>query len=71
MEYRDYYEILGVPRSASQADIKKAFRKLAREHHPDRNAGDKAAEKRFKDVNEIRANCMPGLRLRDGLVHKR
>ena len=55
MEYRDYYEILGVPRTASQADIKKAFRKLAREHHPDRNAGDKAAEKRFKDVNEANA----------------
>ena len=43
------------PGSASQADIKKAFRKLAREHHPDRNAGDKAAEKRFKDVNEANA----------------
>ena len=55
MEYRDYYEILGVPRSASQADIKKAFRKLARAHHPDRNPGDKAAEKRFKDVNEANA----------------
>lgn len=55
MEYRDYYQILGVPRSASQADVKKAFRKLAREHHPDRNPGDKAAEKRFKDVNEAHA----------------
>lgn len=55
MEYRDYYEILGVPRSASQADIKKAFRKLARAHHPDRNPGDAAAEKRFKDVNEAHA----------------
>lgn len=55
MEYKDYYKILGVPRDASKADIKKAFRKLAREHHPDRNAGDKAAERRFKDVNEANA----------------
>ncbi len=55
MEYRDYYEILGVPRSATQADVKKAFRKLARAHHPDRNPGDTAAEKRFKDVNEANA----------------
>jgi DnaJ-class molecular chaperone len=55
LEYRDYYKTLGVERAASQADIKKAYRKLARQHHPDRNAGDKAAERRFKDVNEAHA----------------
>ncbi len=55
MEYRDYYQILGIPRTASQAEVKKAFRKLAREHHPDRNPGDASAEKRFKDVNEANA----------------
>jgi DnaJ-class molecular chaperone len=52
MEYKDYYKILGVPRTATQADIKKAFRKLARQHHPDVKPGDKKAERTFKDVNE-------------------
>ena len=52
LEYRDYYAVLGVPRAASQADIKKAFRKLARQHHPDAKPGDSAAERRFKEVNE-------------------
>jgi curved DNA-binding protein len=52
MEYRDYYEALGVPRTASQAEIKKAFRKLARQVHPDVKPGDKVAERRFKDINE-------------------
>jgi curved DNA-binding protein len=55
MEYKDYYKVLGVPRTASQADIKKAFRKLAREHHPDVKPGDAGAERRFKDVNEAHA----------------
>jgi curved DNA-binding protein len=55
MEYKDYYKILGVPRTASQAEIKKAFRKLAREHHPDHKPGDKTAERRFKDINEANA----------------
>src|SRR4029453_5665863 len=52
MEYRDYYAALGVPRTASAADIKKAFRKLARQHHPDVNKGDAAAEQRFKEISE-------------------
>jgi DnaJ-class molecular chaperone len=52
MEYKDYYKILGVQRAASQDEIKKAFRKLARKHHPDVNPGDKEAEKRFKEINE-------------------
>jgi curved DNA-binding protein len=54
MEYKDYYAILGVPKTASPADIKKAYRKLARELHPDTNK-DAAAEKRFKDANEAHA----------------
>ena len=52
MEFRDYYETLGVPRTATAAEIKKAFRKLARQHHPDVKPGDAAAEARFKAVNE-------------------
>jgi curved DNA-binding protein len=55
MEYQDYYAVLGVPRTASQDDIKKAFRKAARKHHPDTNKGDAAAERAFKAVNEANA----------------
>jgi curved DNA-binding protein len=55
MDFQDYYQTLGVPRGASQADIKKAFRKLAREHHPDKKPGDKTAEQRFKQINEANA----------------
>ncbi|WP_426300182.1 DnaJ C-terminal domain-containing protein [Arthrobacter sp. R-11] len=49
---KDFYAILGVAKDASDADIKKAYRKLARQYHPDTNAGDVAAEKRFKDISE-------------------
>ncbi|RKG65516.1 J domain-containing protein, partial [Corallococcus exercitus] len=47
----DYYQILGVPRTASADELKKAFRKLARQHHPDVNPGDKGAEEKFKRIN--------------------
>ena len=52
MAAKDYYNILGVTRSASDDDIKKAYRRLARKHHPDVNPGDKGAEARFKEINE-------------------
>src|SRR5215813_10765543 len=52
VQYRDYYEILGVPRTASDAEIKKAFRKLAREYHPDVAKDKKKAEEKFKEINE-------------------
>ena len=49
---RDYYDVLGVKRDASDDEIKKAYRKLARQYHPDRNPGDKQAEANFKEVQE-------------------
>jgi len=52
MSKRDYYEILGVTRTATEAELKAAFRKLAMQHHPDRNPGDKDCEHRFKELNE-------------------
>jgi curved DNA-binding protein len=55
MEVQDYYKTLGVPRSATQPEIKKAFRKLARESHPDKHPGDAGAERRFKEINEANA----------------
>src|ERR1700694_2141317 len=52
MDYKDYYQILGVPKDAAPKPVKSAFRKLARQHHPDVNPGDKAAEEKFKGINE-------------------
>ncbi|MGA2490493.1 MAG: J domain-containing protein, partial [Anaerolineales bacterium] len=51
-EYKDYYNILGIARTANANEIKSAYRKLAMQYHPDRNPGDKQAEERFKDINE-------------------
>jgi molecular chaperone DnaJ len=52
MSKRDYYEVLGVDRGADEASIKKAYRKMAMQHHPDRNPGNKEAEEKFKEANE-------------------
>ena len=52
MDYKDYYKILGVSKTATQDEIKKVYRKLAKQHHPDKNAGDPKAEAKFKELNE-------------------
>lgn len=52
VEYKDYYKILGIAKGAAQEEISKAYKKLARKHHPDLNQGDKKAEEKFKEINE-------------------
>src|SRR5438552_16549100 len=52
MDFKDYYSTLGVAKTATSKELKQAYRKLARKHHPDVNPGDKSAEARFKEINE-------------------
>ena len=59
MEYRDYYKVLGVERNATEDEIKRSYRKLALEHHPDRNPGNKSAEDKFKEINETNGFTRP------------
>ena len=63
MAKRDYYEVLGVAKNASEEDIKKAYRKLAMKHHPDRNQGDdaKKSEEKFKEAKEAYEMLKPGM----------
>ena len=65
---RDYYEVLGVAKNASAADIKKAYRKLALQYHPDKNPGDKAAEEKFKEAAEAYDVLSNGLNTTNSVI---
>jgi curved DNA-binding protein len=52
MEFKDYYKILGVDKGATTDEIKKAYRRLAKKYHPDKNQGDRSSEEKFKEINE-------------------
>ena len=52
VKFKDYYEVLGVPRTATEDQIRSEYRKLARKYHPDVNPGDKSSEEKFKEINE-------------------
>ena len=52
MQKKDYYDLLDLPKSASEDELKKAYRKLAMKYHPDRNPGDKKAEEQFRDISQ-------------------
>ena len=62
MAKRDYYEVLGVDRSAAEADLKKAYRRLAMKYHPDRNPDDEGAERSFKEAKDCLLYTSPSPR---------
>ena len=69
MSKRDFYEVLGISKSASPDEIKKSYRKLAMKYHPDKNAGNKDAEGKFKEVKDL-AIRGDGMLMKDGIRNR-